>query len=31
MNHGSTPIHMVDAVTPDECANFFAAVGYDPD
>ena len=22
---------LVDAVTPDECANFFAAAGYDPD
>ena len=23
--------HLIDTVTPDECANFFAAAGYDPD
>ena len=23
--------HIVDAFTPDECANYFAAAGYDPD
>ena len=22
---------LIDTVTPDECANFFAAAGYDPD
>jgi uncharacterized protein YdeI (YjbR/CyaY-like superfamily) len=22
---------LIDTITPDECANFFAAAGYDPD
>ncbi|MRI57690.1 hypothetical protein D8770_27875 [Methylobacterium sp. DB1607] len=22
---------LIDAITPDECANFFAAPGYEPD
>ncbi|KMO20099.1 transposase, partial [Methylobacterium platani JCM 14648] len=27
----STIGRLVDDVTPDQCANFFAAAGYDPD
>ena len=29
--HWTTIGRFVDAVTPDEAANFFAAAGYDPD